>query len=83
MPVPHAPPASSTAGLPFVDSPTPLLLCLGAYLVVVAAGLALAPRTVPDAAAKPPDPAWLRALVLVHNAFLVALSLFMFGGCDG
>ena len=65
-----------TAGLPFVDSPTPLLLCLAGYLAVVAFGLAV----VTPADSKRPDPAWLRALVLVHNFFLVGLSLFMSGG---
>lgn len=65
-----------------MDSPTGLLLCLGAYFVVVALGCALQsgrPPVAPEA--KRPDPAWLRALVLAHNLFLVALSLFMSGGC--
>jgi elongation of very long chain fatty acids protein 4 len=67
-----------TAGLPFVDSPTPLLLCLAGYLAVVAFGLAFV--TPAPADSKRPDPAWLRFLVLVHNFFLVGLSLFMSGG---
>ncbi len=64
-----------------MDSPTGLLLCLAAYAVIVAAGIALQsgrPPVAPEA--KRPDPAWLRALVLFHNLFLVALSLFMSGG---
>jgi hypothetical protein len=65
-----------------VDSPTGLLLCLGAYFVIVFLGLALQSGRAPvPAEAKRPDPFWLRALVLLHNLFLVALSLFMSGGC--
>jgi hypothetical protein len=74
--------APVTAGLPFVDSPTGLLLCLGAYFVIVFLGVALQSGRAPvPAEAKRPDPFWLRALVLLHNLFLVALSLFMSGGC--
>ena len=73
--------APLTVGLPFVDSPTGLLLCLGAYFVIVLFGVAVqAGRAPVAAAAKRPDPAWLRLLVLVHNTFLVALSLFMSAG---
>ena len=67
-----------TAGLPFVDSPTPLLLCLAGYLAVVAFGLAVV--TPAPADSKRPDPAWLRLLVLSPNFFLVCLFLFMSGG---
>ena len=71
--------APVTAGLPFVDSPTGLLLCLAAYLAVVAMGLVLLSGPAP--AQKRTDPAWLRMLVLMHNVFLVSLSIFMSGGC--
>ena len=76
---PAAAAAHVTAGLPFVDSPTGLLLCLLFYFVVVGLGFALQSGAPP--AVKRPDPAWLRALVLLHNLFLVVLSLFMCGGC--
>jgi elongation of very long chain fatty acids protein 4 len=70
-----------TAGLPFVDSPTGVLLSLAMYLSIVLAGSAvLAARPPQAAAAKRPDPAWLRSLVLLHNLFLVVLSVYMCSG---
>ena len=74
-------PAPVTAGLPFVDSPTGLVLCLSAYLVIVLLGLALQPRAAKAPAVKREDPLWLRLLVLGHNVFLVTLSLYMSVGC--
>lgn len=74
--------APLTAGLPFVDSPTGLLLCLAGYFAVVLTGLALnSGRTPPPPESKRPDPLWLRLLVLLHNVFLVGLSLYMSLGC--
>jgi hypothetical protein len=74
--------APVTKGLPFVDSPTGLLLCLAAYFVIVVFGVAVqAGRPAVAADSKRTDPAWLRAIVLLHNLFLVGLSLFMSGGC--
>ena len=73
--------APVTAGLPFVDSPTGLVLCLSAYLVIVLLGLALQPRAAKAPAVKREDPLWLRLLVLGHNVFLVTLSLYMSVGC--
>ena len=69
--------APTTAGLPFVDSPTGLVLCLAAYFTIVLLGLALQPRRERSPAAKPEDPLWLRLLVLGHNVFLVTLSMYM------
>ena len=71
--------APVTAGLPFVDSPTGLILCLAFYFVVVGLGFALQSGAAPTK--KRADPAWLRALVLLHNLFLVVLSLYMCAGC--
>ena len=71
--------APVTAGLPFVDSPTGLILCLAFYFAVVGLGFALQSGAAPTK--KSTDPAWLRALVLLHNLFLVVLSLYMCAGC--
>ncbi|MCO5570130.1 hypothetical protein L7F22_023847 [Adiantum nelumboides] len=66
-----------THGLPAVDSPTPILLLISLYLAFVAGGLvwiracALVPPRRKEEAAP------LRALVLLHNAFCLSLSLYM------
>ena len=78
---PSPSPAPVTAGLPFVDSPTGLVLCLAAYFAIVLLGLALQPRAGRAPAVKREDPLWLRLLVLGHNVFLVTLSLYMSVGC--
>ena len=65
----------TTRGLPLVDSPTPLLLCLVVYLFLVLGGvirikfLNLQPRA--------REPWALRCTVLLHNLFLFTLSLYM------
>ena len=76
---PVAAAAPVTAGLPFVDSPTGLILCLAFYFVVVGLGFAVQSGAAPTT--KRADPAWLRAIVLLHNLFLVVLSLYMCAGC--
>mmetsp|Transcript_18592 Transcript_18592/g.25777 ORF Transcript_18592/g.25777 Transcript_18592/m.25777 type:complete len:300 (-) Transcript_18592:199-1098(-) len=63
-----------TKDLPFVASPTPLLLCLTGYMTIVFLGLVV--RSIAPAKSKV-DSVPLRALVLVHNIFLVLLSLYM------
>ena len=66
---------SSTRGLPFVDSPAPIVVAVTIYLTIVIGGLLwinannLKPRE--------KEPAPLQALVLVHNLFCFALSLYM------
>ncbi|MCO5587858.1 hypothetical protein L7F22_041810 [Adiantum nelumboides] len=66
-----------THGLPAVDSPTPILLLILLYLAFEAGGLVwirtcgLAPPRRKEEAAP------LRALVLLHNAFCLSLSLYM------
>jgi hypothetical protein len=70
-------PSAITADLPLVRSPTPVVLAIAAYVAVVCLWSAhirragLQPRLL--------DPAWLQALVVVHNSFLCCLSLYM--GC--
>jgi len=67
--------SAATKDLPLVASPTPLLLSLLAYFIIVGSGLLyrkVFPRTV-----KGQDPLWLKALMLVHNIFLIGLSLYM------
>lgn len=70
-------PSTITAGLPLVSSPTPVVLAIFAYIVVVwlwssyIRRVGLKPRS--------QDPGWLRALVVVHNWFLCCLSFYM--GC--
>lgn len=73
--------APATAGLPFVDSPTGLVLCLAGYFAIVLTGLALQPRRDRAPVVKPEDPLWLRLLVLGHNVFLVTLSMYMSVEC--
>jgi elongation of very long chain fatty acids protein 4 len=64
------PPASATADLLFVKSPTPLVTCILGYLAIVAAGLAFNGGRKRDSAA-------LRTFVQAHNVFLVVLSVNM------
>uniref|UniRef100_A0A7S0WT84 Very-long-chain 3-oxoacyl-CoA synthase n=1 Tax=Pyramimonas obovata TaxID=1411642 RepID=A0A7S0WT84_9CHLO len=67
--------SSATKDLPLVESPTPLILSLMAYFAIVGSGLVYRkafPRTV-----KGQDPFLLKALMLVHNIFLIGLSLYM------
>ena len=59
-----------TAGLPGLESPTPLLCWMATYLVVISLGLAF--RTPKRKGAE--DPAWVRGVTLVHNVLLIALS---------
>jgi elongation of very long chain fatty acids protein 4 len=65
----------TTKGLPTVDSPTPIVIGVTLYLTIVIGGLVwiktkdLKPRT--------QEPLLLQALVLVHNLFCFALSLYM------
>lgn len=65
----------TTKGLPTVDSPTPIIIGVTLYLTIVIGGLIwikardLKPRT--------QEPLLLQALVLVHNLFCFALSLYM------
>eukprot|EP00243_Klebsormidium_subtile_P002537 TRINITY_DN15084_c0_g1_i1.p1 TRINITY_DN15084_c0_g1~~TRINITY_DN15084_c0_g1_i1.p1 ORF type:complete len:301 (+),score=25.55 TRINITY_DN15084_c0_g1_i1:146-1048(+) len=68
----------ATAALPFVASPTPVVLCCTVYLAVVALGV-LAIRS-SNAAPLARDPFPLRTLVILHNCFLFVLSAFMGGG---
>lgn len=68
----------ATAALPFVASPTPVVLCCIVYLAVVALGV-LAIRS-SNAAPLAKDPFALRSLVILHNCFLFVLSAFMGGG---
>lgn len=63
-----------TAELPCVASPTPLMLWIAFYLVVVLLGL------LRGAPAKSADPLWLKVFVQLHNVFLIALSSYMSGG---
>lgn len=69
----------ATAHLPFVASPTPLLVWIAVYLTVVLSGLATG-SLFSKPQEKKPDPFWLKAFVQMHNVFLIALSSYMFGG---
>lgn len=65
----------TTKGLPFVDSPTPVVLAVSLYVLVVLGGLLwIHARDLKPRAREPPA---LQALVLVHNFFCFALSLYM------
>ena len=69
-------PSAITADLPLIRSPTPVVLAVAAYIIVVTLWSAYVRR----AALKPRhDPVWLQALVVLHNSFLCSLSLYM--GC--
>ena len=62
-----------------VASPTILLTSLMAYFIIVGTGVRVLKDKPKDPTKK--DPAWVRGLVIFHNVFLVALSLYMCGGC--
>lgn len=62
-----------------VASPTILLTSLAAYLLIVGTGVRVLRNKPKDPTKK--DPAWVRYLVIFHNVFLVALSLYMCVGC--
>lgn len=65
-----------TVDLPLVRSPTPVVTAIGAYLAVV--GLAVLKNAVAPAVGEPAKPsAPFRAFMILHNAFLSALSLYM------
>mmetsp|Transcript_36502 Transcript_36502/g.103097 ORF Transcript_36502/g.103097 Transcript_36502/m.103097 type:complete len:290 (-) Transcript_36502:1379-2248(-) len=66
-----------TADLPFVASPTPLMLWIAFYLIVVLGGLIFIK---PSDEAKKKEPLLLRIFVQCHNVFLIGLSSYMFGG---
>lgn len=65
----------TTQGLPLVDSPTPIVLAVTVYLCVVLGGLVWINAN--DLKPRVKEPAALQALVLVHNFFCFALSLYM------
>lgn len=67
-----------TAHLPAIQSPTPLITSLLIYLAVVAIGCGLSGRRVN---ATVTDPKWLKTFVILHNVFLILLSLYMCVGC--
>eukprot|EP00271_Cylindrocystis_brebissonii_P016019 TRINITY_DN39151_c0_g1_i1.p1 TRINITY_DN39151_c0_g1~~TRINITY_DN39151_c0_g1_i1.p1 ORF type:complete len:282 (-),score=15.24 TRINITY_DN39151_c0_g1_i1:469-1314(-) len=64
-----------TKDLPFVNSPTPVLLSAVAYLVIVFLWSSWIRSSNLEPIKK--DPALLRLLVLFHNLFLCGLSLYM------
>ncbi|XRB05260.1 elongation of very long chain fatty acids protein [Pycnococcus provasolii] len=75
-----------TSHLPLVSSPTPVILSVAAYLVIVSLGVLLSSSKnsttsssspSPSSQTKRKDPYWLAVVVLFHNVFLVALSLYM------
>jgi elongation of very long chain fatty acids protein 4 len=66
---------ASTIDLPIVASPTPLLLSLAAYFLIVGSGLLY--RKIAPRGKDAKDGYLLKTLMLGHNVFLVALSLYM------
>jgi hypothetical protein len=64
-----------TKGLPLVDSPTPIVIACALYLTIVIGGLIWI--TAKDLKPRAQEPLPLQALVLVHNLFCFALSLYM------
>ena len=66
-----------------VASPTILLTSLAFYFLVVGLGFATLSSKAASSAKDPSkkDPLWIRSLVIFHNVFLIALSLYMCGGC--
>jgi elongation of very long chain fatty acids protein 4 len=65
----------TTKGLPLVDSPTPIILGVSVYLTIVIGGLLWIKAR--DLKPRASEPFLLQALVLVHNLFCFALSLYM------
>ena len=65
----------TTRGLPLVDSPTPLLLCLIVYLSLVFGGVIRI--KVLNLQTRSREPWTLRCFVLAHNLILFTLSLYM------
>lgn len=65
----------TTKGLPLVDSPTPIVLGVSVYLTIVIGGLLWIKAR--DLKPRASEPFLLQALVLVHNLFCFALSLYM------
>jgi len=68
-------PQAVTIDLPIVATPTPLLLSLAAYFTIVGSGLVF--RKFFPRGKDSKDGIALKALMLAHNVFLVALSLYM------
>ncbi|XP_024403411.1 uncharacterized protein [Physcomitrium patens] len=68
-------PSAITVDLPLVRSPTPVVLAIIGYIVVVL----LWSSHIKRAGLKPrlQDPVWLQTLVIVHNCFLCFLSFYM------
>ena len=65
-----------------VASPTILLTSLAFYFLVVGLGSRRCrPRRPRQKDPSKKDPLWIRSLVIFHNVFLIALSLYMCGGC--
>lgn len=64
-----------TKGLPGVDSPTPIVIAVTLYLTIVVVGLLRIKAK--DLKPRAQEPVLLQALVLVHNLFCFALSLYM------
>lgn len=69
------PPSRITAGLPFIDSPTPAVTLIAAYLLIATLGSAFLRSRRSSGTSS--DPAWLRGLVQVHNVVLILLSAGM------
>jgi len=69
-----------TSKLPFVASPTPLLVWIAIYLLVVLLGLLMGGGGKKSTSTKSTDPFLVRAFVQLHNLFLIVLSSYMFGG---
>lgn len=72
------PVSSSTAHLPAIESPTPLVTSLLFYLVTVFLWYG---RLTRSSDKKIREPTWLRRFIICHNAFLIFLSLYMCLGC--
>ncbi|KAG0586690.1 hypothetical protein KC19_2G109800 [Ceratodon purpureus] len=64
-----------TKGLPTVDSPTPIVIACALYLTIVIGGLIWIKAK--DLKPREKEPVLMQALVLVHNLFCFALSLYM------
>lgn len=64
-----------TRGKPFIDSPTPLVTLVVAYLTIVCCGFLSQKAKGPKK--QKADPMWLRVVVQLHNVFLIGLSAYM------